>query len=720
MVTLLCNPTAAEIEAALGAATAMDNCGDVTLVASTPDPVITGCSYSQTRTWNVSDGCGNAATAVSRTVTWTVDTEAPVIAVATATALGCNPTAADIAAAFGAASVNDNCSAGLSATGTVAAETGSGCTYSTTESWTVTDECGNTGTATQTVTYTRDTEAPVIAVATATALGCNPTAADIAAAFGAASVNDNCSTGLSATGTVAAETGSGCTYSTTKSWTVTDECGNTGTATQTVTYTRDTTVPVITLAAASAVNPACNPTAAQIAAAFGGATVTDNCSTGLVALGTVGEETGSGCTFSITKSWTVTDACGNTGTASQTVTYTRDITPPVITCPAPVTVNGNGQCNVTVVIGTATATDNCGGIPTITNNAPASFPVGTTTVTWTATDGCGNTSTCTQLVTVKGQINVIKFFDANGNGTQDAGENGVPNVTFNLSGGGSATTDANGNASFNVVPGTYIVSEVVPIGWTSTTASQTVTIDATHCSVTVKFGDVFLCNPSNGLTLGFWSNKNGNAILTANTPGWVTLLNGLNCLRNADGSKHTFSTVADFNTWILNANATNMAYMLSAQLAANVLDKAYNGLGGNVFVPGGVRTLANVCIVPFLTTSQAITCGSPLLSSTMIAATCGSCSPTDALVTVNNLQARAVCLLEPSAPVHSSVAAGTQRTYEECVKDILDMINNNGNPSGASAYPCGGVKVPVVGGTCPPPVTPSATAPPKPKGGSTF
>ena len=33
----------------------------------------------------------------------------------------------------------------------------------------------------------------------------------------------------------------------------------------------------------------------------------------------------------------------------------------------------------------------------------------------------------------------------------------------------------------------------------------------------------------------------------------------------------------------------------------------------------------------------------------------------------------------------------TQRSYEEYVKDILDMINNNGNPTGSSAYPCGGV-----------------------------
>ncbi|MET0595221.1 MAG: HYR domain-containing protein, partial [Polyangiaceae bacterium] len=49
-------------------------------------------------------------------------------------------------------------------------------------------------------------------------------------------------------------------------------------------------------------------------------------------------------------------------------------------------------------IGTATASDNCGTV-TVTNDAPATFPIGKTTVTWTARDAAGNTTTATQLVT---------------------------------------------------------------------------------------------------------------------------------------------------------------------------------------------------------------------------------------------------------------------------------------------------------------------------------
>jgi hypothetical protein len=50
-------------------------------------------------------------------------------------------------------------------------------------------------------------------------------------------------------------------------------------------------------------------------------------------------------------------------------------------------------------IGTATATDTCGAV-TVTNNAPAQFTFGQTTVTWTARDAAGNTRTATQIITV--------------------------------------------------------------------------------------------------------------------------------------------------------------------------------------------------------------------------------------------------------------------------------------------------------------------------------
>lgn len=83
-------------------------------------------------------------------------------------------------------------------------------------------------------------------------------------------------------------------------------------------------------------------------------------------------------------------------------------------CEATVTVQDNTGPLFTVVppdltistctgasIGQANAVDNCGGTVTVTNNAPAQFPLGTTIVTWTATDQRGNSRTATQRVTAQ-------------------------------------------------------------------------------------------------------------------------------------------------------------------------------------------------------------------------------------------------------------------------------------------------------------------------------
>ena len=81
-----------------------------------------------------------------------------------------------------------------------------------------------------------------------------------------------------------------------------------------------------------------------MSAAFGNATATDACGT-VTPTGVEGTETlVSGCTYQVIKTWTATDACNNSATAQQTVTYTKDVTAPVITIAAatPITI-----CNPT-------------------------------------------------------------------------------------------------------------------------------------------------------------------------------------------------------------------------------------------------------------------------------------------------------------------------------------------------------------------------------------
>jgi hypothetical protein len=104
----------------------------------------------------------------------------------------------------------------------------------------------------------------------------------------------------------------------------------------------------------------------------------------------------------ILRTYTATDAAGNTASATQTITIT-DNTAPVLSCPSDITVYVplNSTATSTTVNFSASATDNCGTANVSYNHAPGStFSVGTTPVTVTATDDVGNSSSCTFNVTV--------------------------------------------------------------------------------------------------------------------------------------------------------------------------------------------------------------------------------------------------------------------------------------------------------------------------------
>src|SRR4029079_9427612 len=405
--TLGCNPTANEIGAALGTASASDACGTATLSAPSDGTIGSdGCTRTQTRTWTAVDACGNTA-ATSRTVTWKSDRTPPVITTGgTTNTLGCNPTADEIGAALGTASASDACgTATLSAPsdGTIGSD---GCTRTQTRTWTAVDACGNTAAASRTVTWKSDRTPPVITTGgTTNTLGCNPTANEIGAALGTASASDACGTAtLSAPsdGTIGSD---GCTRTQTRTWTAVDACGNTAAASRTVTWKSDRTPPVITTGGTTN-TLGCNPTANEIGAALGTASASDACGTATLSApsdGTIGSD---GCTRTQTRTWTAVDACGNTAAASRTVTWKSDRTPPVITTGG--TTNTLG-CNPTAneigaALGTASASDACG---TATLSAPSDGTIGsdgctrTQTRTWTAVDACGNTAAASRTVTWK-------------------------------------------------------------------------------------------------------------------------------------------------------------------------------------------------------------------------------------------------------------------------------------------------------------------------------
>src|SRR5205823_7097127 len=94
--------------------------------------------------------------------------------------------------------------------------------------------------------------------------------------------------------------------------------------------------------------------------------------------------------YSVKRTWTATDHCGNSSTASQTITVQDKTAPRISGVAGPQTI----ECPATPSFSDPTASDLCDPTPTFTHadvttpgTCPQSYKVKRT---WTATDHCGN------------------------------------------------------------------------------------------------------------------------------------------------------------------------------------------------------------------------------------------------------------------------------------------------------------------------------------------
>jgi HYR domain-containing protein len=181
-------------------------------------------------------------------------------------------------------------------------------------------------------------------------------------------------------------------YSVTRTWTATDHCGNQSTASQTITV-QDTTPPVISMLP--------GPTTIECPAtpSFATPSVSDACDPS-PALTFSDTTTPGSCpqAYSVTRSWTATDHCGNNSTASQMITVVDTHAPSLSALPGPTTI----ECPATPSFATPTVSDACDPSPTLTfadvttlGSCPQAYSV---TRTWTATDHCANQSTASQTI----------------------------------------------------------------------------------------------------------------------------------------------------------------------------------------------------------------------------------------------------------------------------------------------------------------------------------
>lgn len=189
---------------------------------------------------------------------------------------------------------------------------------------------------------------------------------------------------------------------TTVSITATNACG-TANCSFTVTIV-DNEAPAITCPAPVTVSCASAVPAVNIA----GVTFSDNCP-GTVITHVSDVISGQTCTnrYTLTRTYRATDAAGNTTDCAQIITV-NDVTPPTLTCPAPVTVSCASAVPPVNVLAVTGVSDNCGGPVTVTHisdvisnqTCPNRYTV---TRTYRATDACGNFTECTQIITVNDQ-----------------------------------------------------------------------------------------------------------------------------------------------------------------------------------------------------------------------------------------------------------------------------------------------------------------------------
>ena len=391
-------PTFAGVPAALTVAcgaslptdrpTATDDCDSEVAIAEVSERRPGACAdgYEVVRTWTATDNCGNVAT-VSQVVT-VEDTTPPTFASVPATVtIGCGaavPTAEP--------EVSDDCDGDVSVNLTQTRREGACANaYELVREWTATDNCGNVATASQVVTVT-DAAAPVFSfVPAAVTIAC-----DAAVPTEQPEASDECDRSVRLAETRETRPGE-CPgqYVLVRTWTASDDCGNVATASQVVTV-RDVEAP------AFANVPQHTVVACDAALPDGQPIASDNCDAA-PAITERSETTPGECpgSYTVTRLWTATDACGNTATASQLVRVVDAEAPTFTEVPPAVTLG----CAEDVPTVLAKAADDCDGDVTVTEEQtrrPGDCGGGFTVVrTFTAADACGNTATAQQVVTFR-------------------------------------------------------------------------------------------------------------------------------------------------------------------------------------------------------------------------------------------------------------------------------------------------------------------------------
>jgi hypothetical protein len=407
-------PTSDEI-----AAQYSDNCNSV-IVNKSGTPSGDNCAWTVTYTYEVKDACGNILSP-SPTVTYSGgDKSAPSLSGSIPTGqsnmnlcladIPAGPTSDEIAAQY-----SDNCNSVIvNKSGT---PSGDNCAWTVTYTYEVKDACGNILSPSPTVTYSGgDKSAPSLSGSIPTGqsnmnlcfadIPIGPTSDEIAAQY-----SDNCNSVIVIkSGT---PSGDNCAWTVTYTYEVKDACGNILSPSPTVTYSGgDKSAPSLSgsiptgqtnMNLCFADIPA-GPTSDEIAAQY-----TDNCNSVIVIKS--GTPTGDNCTWTVTYTYEVKDACGNILSPSPTVTYSGgDKSAPSLSGSIPTGQTNMNLCFADIPAGPTSDeiavqyTDNCSTVTVTKSGTPSGDNCAWIVIyTYEVKDDCGNILSPSPTVTYSGR-----------------------------------------------------------------------------------------------------------------------------------------------------------------------------------------------------------------------------------------------------------------------------------------------------------------------------
>ena len=445
--------------------TATDNVNQNPIITFKDDSIALDCKTAQkfkakyTRTWSADDGCGNIAT-IKQNIT-ARDTKPPVFnkqpADITIACLEPIPNGTDIFTI-------DACDGKIIPPFTQPYEkicASSGVYHRT---FTATDGCLNSASISHSITVI-DTVAPIfLNLPNNITLACGTPVPDAPNII----IEDKCDVDATVSRNADDSIPGVCTgaYKIIRHWTAIDACGNTRKGQQIISIFDNASPTIVDVPKNITVDCKNIPAPAALV-------VKDNCDTQLTSVSPTDKITLGSCSsnYSIQRTWTATDACGNIASQFQIITVKDSIAPTLTNVPSDITVNvGLGDIipNIQIV----TATDNCDNNPKVTANEIAQTVVGncknTLIRTWQAKDVCGNVSApAKQTITVLDSVTAVRFAfqssancdDANGsvalspaNYNYIWSDNGVGNVRNDLKKGSYTVTVSKSATCSIIVP----------------------------------------------------------------------------------------------------------------------------------------------------------------------------------------------------------------------------------------------------------------------------